>query len=268
VARIAGLGVGDIDVHAERLELPAWPEALAGLRVAVIADLHAGSPQVDEQRIEAIVARVNRESVDLVALLGDYIDPAVALGEWIEPEKIAARLGELRSRLGTVAVLGNHDWAHAGARMGRALRGAGIELLENRAIEVDASRVRADPGDASKARFWIAGLGDLMKRTADLDGTLAQVPDGEPMLLLSHNPDVFPRVPARVALTLSGHTHGTQIDIPVLRDKLTPSRFGARYTGGHIEESGRHLYVSDGIGTSRLPIRFRARPELPVIELR
>src|SRR4051794_41558159 len=157
-AKTAGLGVGQIEIRHESLELPGWPDRLSGLRLLVIADLHAGSPQVDEQRIEAIVARVNRESVDLVALLGDYIDPAVALGEWIEPEKIAARLGELRSRLGTVAVLGNHDWAHAGARMGRALRGAGIELLENRAIEVDGSRVRADPGGASKARFWIAGL--------------------------------------------------------------------------------------------------------------
>jgi uncharacterized protein len=254
VARTAGLGVGDIDVHSERLELPAWPAALAGLRIAVIADLHAGSPQVDAVRIERIVDRVNAESVDLVALLGDYIDGEVALAEWIEPQEIAARLGRLESRLGTYAVLGNHDWAHAGARMGSSLLDAGITLLENRAVEVEG--------------FWIAGLGDLLKRTADLDGTLAQVRSDAPVLLFSHNPDVFPRVPESVALTLSGHTHGAQVDLPVLRDKLTPSRFGARYTGGHIEEGGRHLYVSDGIGTSRLPIRFRAKPEIPVLELR
>jgi predicted MPP superfamily phosphohydrolase len=220
----------------------------------VIADLHAGSPQVDVDRIERIVARVNGESVDLVALLGDYIDTRVALSEWIEPEKIADRLARLESRLGTYAVLGNHDWAHVGARMGQALRDSGVTLLENAVAPVGS--------------FWIAGLGDLMKRNGDLDGTLAQVPAGAPVLLLSHNPDVFPRVPPSVALTLSGHTHGAQIDLPVLRDKLTPSRFGARYTGGHIEESGRHLYVSDGIGTSRLPIRFRTMPEIPVLELR
>jgi predicted MPP superfamily phosphohydrolase len=234
--------------------------------VAVIADLHAGSPQVDLERIEGIVERVNRESVDLVALLGDYIDTNVALAEEIDPVAIAGRLGRLDSRLGTYAVLGNHDWAHAGGRMGQALREAGIQLLENRAIGVDASAAEATA--ASPPGFWIAGLGDLMKRTADLEGTLAQVPSGAPVLLFSHNPDVFPRVPDSVALTLSGHTHGAQVDIPILRDKLTPSRFGARYTGGHIEEGGRHLYVSDGIGTSRLPIRFRAKPELPVLELR
>ena len=84
-------------------------------------------------------------------------------------------------------------------------------LLENSAVAVGG--------------FHVAGLGDLIKREADLDGTLAQVPEGEPVLLLSHNPDVFPRVPDRVALTISGHTHGAQVDIPVVREKTTPSRF-------------------------------------------
>jgi predicted MPP superfamily phosphohydrolase len=226
--KAAGLGVGDIDVHAETLELPAWPEALSGLRIAVIADLHTGSPQVDPERIERIVDRVNAESVDLVGLLGDYIDTNVALSEWIAPETIAARLGRLESWLGTYAVLGNHDWAHAGARMAKALRDAGITLLENEAVAVAGSGTPAV--GASGPDFWIAGLGDLMRRTADLEGTLAQVPAGEPVLLFSHN--------------------------------------GAHYTGGHIEEGGRHLYVGDGIGTSRLPIRLRAKPELPVLELR
>src|SRR4051812_11440960 len=197
IVRVAGLGAGQTELRRESVAVPGWPAALSGLRVAVIADLHAGSPQVDEQRIAAIVARVNREAVDLVALLGDYIDPEVALGEWIEPESIAGRLARIESRLGTYAVLGNHDWAHAGARMGQALRDAGIVLLENRAVEIEG------PGPGG---FWIAGLGDLMKREADLDGALAQVSANVPVLLFSHNPDVFPRVPPHVALTLSGHT--------------------------------------------------------------
>lgn len=250
IVRAVGLGVGDVDVHAERIELPRWDSPL---RVAVVADLHAGSPQIDEARIEQIVERVNREQVDLVALLGDYIDPEVVLGEWIEPERIAGRLGRLRSRLGCFAVLGNHDWGHAGARMPAALSANGIRVLENEAVELDG--------------FWIAGVADLMKRDPDLVSTLAPIPDGAPILLLSHNPDLFPKVPERVALTISGHTHGAQVDIPLIRDKVTPSRYGAHYTGGHIVERGRHLYVSDGIGTSRLPVRFRAKPEIPVLDL-
>lgn len=254
LVRRVGLGVGEIELRPVALEIPQWPAALAGLRVAVIADLHAGSPQIGLGRVSQIVSQVNDEGVDLVALVGDYIDHEVALGDEFPPEAVAARLGGLRSRLGSFAVLGNHDWGHVGARMPAALADAGITVLEN-------SVVRLDEG------FWIAGLGDYMKREADVAGTLEKVAEGEPVLLLSHNPDVFPQVPDRVALTLSGHTHGSQVAIPGLRDRATPSNFGARYTGGHVVEGGRHLYVSDGIGTSRLPIRFRAKPEIAVLEL-
>lgn len=254
LVRTVGFGVGEIEVRAIALPLPAWPSSLAGLRVAVLADLHAGSPQIGLDRVEQIVDRVNAERVDLVALVGDYVDHQVALGEHLSAGDVASRLGRLRSRLGSFAVLGNHDWVHVGARMPAALTDAGITVLENSVARVD---------DA----FWIAGLGDYTRRTADVTGTLGQVPDGEPVLLLSHNPDVFPQVPERVALTLSGHTHGGQVALPFLRGRTTPSNFGARYTGGHVIEGGRHLYVSDGIGTSRLPIRFRAKPEIAVLEL-
>src|SRR3954452_21640897 len=97
IARAAGLGAGSVELRPETLELPGWPGSLAGLRMAVVADLHTGSPQVDEDRLDDIVALVNGQSPDLVALLGDYIDPEVALGEWIAPEAIAARLGGLRA---------------------------------------------------------------------------------------------------------------------------------------------------------------------------
>lgn len=254
LVRVAGLGVGEIEVRGVELSLPEWPPSLAGLRVAVIADLHAGSPQIGLDRVERIVDRVNASDVDLVALLGDYIDHQVVLGDKFSPQAVASRLGRLRSRLGSFAVLGNHDWGHVGALMPAALRDAGIVVLENSVVHVDDG-------------FWVAGLGDHMKRVADVDGTLSQVPEGEPVLLMSHNPDVFPQVPERVALTLSGHTHGSQIALPFLRDLATPSKYGARYTGGHVVEDGRHLYVSDGIGTSRLPIRFRAKPEIAVLEL-
>jgi predicted MPP superfamily phosphohydrolase len=87
------------------------------------------------------------------------------------------------------------------------------------------------------------------------------------VLLLSHHPDVFPHVPMRVALTLSGHTHGAQVDLPGIRERFTPSKHGSRYTRGHQVEGGRHLFVSSGVGTARLPVRFRARPEIALLEL-
>ena len=88
------------------------------------------------------------------------------------------------------------------------------------------------------------------------------------MLLLSHDPDVFPRVPDRVALTLSGHTHGGQVEVPLVSRGWIPSRFGERYAGGHVVERGRHLVVSRGVGNSRLPIRLGVPPEVWLLTLR
>ena len=239
------------------LRLPGWPAALDGLTVGLIADLHAGAPHVDAAQVRRLVATLNRAGPDLVALLGDYADPAVALGHRIEPDEVAAALAALRAPLGRYAVLGNHDWNEHGLAMPRALRDHGITVLENDALAVDGA---ATP-------LWIAGVADASTRVPRLDEALAVVPAEDPVLLLSHDPDVFPHVPTRVALTLSGHTHGAQVDVPGVRNLVTPSKHGAHYTKGHQIEAGRHLFVSAGVGTSRLPIRFRARPEIALLEL-
>jgi predicted MPP superfamily phosphohydrolase len=83
-----------------------------------------------------------------------------------------------------------------------------------------------------------------------------------PVILLAHEPDIFPTVPERVALTLSGHTHGGQIRIPLLWEHLVPSRYGARFAYGHIVEAGRHMVVSGGLGTSFAPVRLGVPPEI------
>ena len=100
------------------------------------------------------------------------------------------------------------------------------------------------------------------------EGSLPIPDEGGPTIVLSHVPDVFPRIPDRVALTVSGHTHGAQVDIPGLRALITPSRYGARYKAGHIVEDGRHLYVCPGVGTSHLPVRLGAPPEIALLTLR
>ena len=245
-------------VRRETLALPRWPRGLDGLRIGVLSDLHAGAPHVDERKVERVVTTLNRTAPDLVALLGDYVDPNVAFGTRVEPEAVAARLGRLRAPLGIFAVLGNHDWKHEGERVVGALRAAGITVLENDAVAVDHR------GES----LWLAGLADPTYREPEIAETLADVPLGETVIALSHHPDLFPGMPDRVALTLAGHTHGSQVDIPVVRRKVTPSKYGDRFARGHVEEEGRHLFVSAGVGTSRLPIRFRAPPEVTVLRLR
>jgi predicted MPP superfamily phosphohydrolase len=235
------------------LHLPRWPRALDGLRLGLLSDLHGGALHANLPAFARAVERLNDERPDAMLLLGDYLDAHPIWGGRIEPEAIARELAKLSAPLGTFAVLGNHDWKQAGDRMWRALQNAGIEVLENRALP---------GGDA-----YVAGLADLRRRRPDLPGTLAQVPADAPVILLSHDPDVFPFVPDRVAVTLSGHTHGGQVAIPVLRRAAIPSHYGERYARGHIVEDGRHLYVTSGLGTSGLPLRLLAPPEIVVLEL-
>ena len=243
--------------HLE-LDLPRWPAPLGGLRVAMVSDLHAGGLHIDLDHVERVAKVVASLRPDLFALLGDYIDPEVAFGERIEPEPVADRLARVRAPLGTVAVLGNHDWADNGPRVAGALLSAGVRVLEN-----DAVRLARVPEE-----LWVAGLADATARRPDVDRALAGVPDGAAVVLLSHDPDVFPRVPARIALTLSGHTHGGQVDVPVLKGRWIPSRFGERYAGGHVVEDGRHLVISRGVGNSRLPVRLGVPPEVVLMTLR
>ena len=115
--------------------------------------------------------------------------------------------------------------------------------------------------------FWLAGGADLWTRKPDIEGTLRQVTDEEPVLLFTHNPDIFPDVPPRVSLTVAGHTHGGQVNLPVVGRPVVPSHFGQRYAFGHVVEQGRHLYVSGGVGTSIIPARFRVPPEIVILNL-
>jgi uncharacterized protein len=124
---------------------------------------------------------------------------------------------------------------------------------------------------AEGRRFWFAGLGDQLAHRLghgrfrgidDLRGTLAQVGTDDPVVLLAHEPDIFPRVPPRVALTLCGHTHGGQIRLPLIWPAFVPSKYGASYAYGHVIEDGRHLIVSGGLGTSVIPARLGVPPEI------
>jgi predicted MPP superfamily phosphohydrolase len=245
-------------VRRDELALDHWPASLDGLKVGVISDLHSGVPHMGRPAIARAVDRLAAESPDLVLLLGDYLDGSRIFGGRLAPEAVAAELGRFEAPLGTLAVLGNHDWMRGGHRMWVALERSGITVLENRAVALDARGTR----------LWIAGLADVRHRRADPEGTLATVPEGEPVLVMSHDPDAFPHVPERVALTLSGHLHGGQVAIPLLRRPAIPSWYGERYARRNVIEGGRRLYVSSGLGTSGLPVRLLAPPEVVVLTLK
>lgn len=240
------------------LDIPRWSPSCDGLRVDVLADLHIGSPHNGVGKLDWIVREVAAGDADVVLLAGDYVILSVFLGTYVPPDTVARHLRALAARKPVYAVLGNHDWWKNGARVRRALESAGIIVLDNQATAVT---VRG-------CRFWLAGIGDLWEGQPDIGRTFAGVDASAPVLALTHNPDVFPQVPARAALTIAGHTHGGQVNLPLVGRPIVPSEYGKDYAVGHIVEDGRHLFVSPGLGTSIAPIRFRVPPEVSRLTLR
>jgi predicted MPP superfamily phosphohydrolase len=247
------------------LKPPGWPTGHK-LSIAVIADLHAGGPDMTLPHIREVIDTAQALKSDLVVLLGDYKARYRFKTEPVADEIWAAELARLKAPLGTWAILGNHDWWYDLAGVRRALAAAHIPILENDAVML------GEPGQ----QFWLAGLGDQLayrlgpgrfRGIDDLPGTLARATSDDPVVLLAHEPDIFPKVPERVALTLAGHTHGGQIRIPLIWPKFVPSRYGARYAYGHIVEQERHMVVSGGLGTSMIPARLGVPPEVVHITL-
>ena len=252
-------------VRSYAVSPPRWPEGLS-LRIGVVADIHACEPWMPAERIRTIAEQTNALSPDLILLLGDFNAGHRFVTGPVMPAAWAEALSVLRAPLGTYAILGNHDWWHGPVpgmpggpeEVRRALRGIGVRMLENDAVRIDKGG----------HRFWLAGLADQLahpsashghKGADDLAGTLKQVRDDDPIVMLAHEPYAFRRMPDRVALTLSGHTHGGQVVIPGLGPIVTPSR---RYNYGHIVEDGRHLIVSGGLGESGVPARLGVPPEI------
>ena len=240
------------------ITVPQWPSTDRPLKVAMLADIQAAGPHLTAERIADIVSQVNALQPDLIVLLGDYVSQMRLSTSHVPPKATAAVLATLEAPLGVHAVLGNHDWWLDGRYVRRLLEDSGITVYENETQAIDL-------GDGQ--RFWIAGLADLSTRTVDVEGTLAQVTDDAPVIMLSHSPDVFPEIPARVALTVAGHTHGGQIKLPYFGRLVVPSRFGDRYAYGHIIEDERQMFVSSGIGNAILPMRFGVPPEIVLLRI-
>ncbi|MEA2599895.1 MAG: uncharacterized protein QOF89_887 [Acidobacteriota bacterium] len=253
-----GIEPGTLRTREVALAVPGWPAGRAGMRVALLSDLHVGSPHNGLDKLDEVVARTNATRPDLILILGDLVIQDVMGGRFVPPEEITPILGRLRAPLGVYAVLGNHDrWLEAPRVIG-ALTRAGIPSLEDRAVEI----TRGGPP------FWLVGVSDDWTGRHDVRGALAQVTSDDPVLLFTHNPDIFPTVPSRVSLTLAGHTHGGQVWLPFFGRLVVPSRYGQRYASGSVVEGGRHLFVTSGVGMSILPVRFLVPPEIPILRLR
>ena len=235
------------------------PPECDGLRIDVLADIHTGSPNNDLAKLDRIATAVAGGDADVVLLAGDYVILSVFLGKYVDAAVVARHLRPVTSRKQVYGGLGNHDWWKDGAKVRASMEGAGVTMVDNRSVRVEAGG----------CTFWLAGIGDLWEGRPDIPAAYAGIPeDGRPVIALTHNPDLFPELPARTSLLVAGHTHGGQVTLPLVGALVDPSKLGDRYSQGHVEEGGEHVFVSPGLGTSILPVRFGIPPEISRLTLR
>lgn len=236
------------------LTLPRWPAGRPPVTVALLSDIHLGDLVTDEARLTRIAAQVTALRPDLIVLAGDLVsghDPRKAAQEELALTRALLRL---RAPLGVVAVLGNHDYWTGAPAVRRALAAARITVLENRAVR--------------RGPLAIGGVGDEYTGHDRTAATLAQVRAlGLAPLIVTHSPDIAPGLGADTPVLLAGHMHCGQVVLPLIGAPSVPSKFGARYLCGVIREGARTVVVGAGTGTSSLPIRFGAPPDVWLVWL-
>jgi predicted MPP superfamily phosphohydrolase len=246
--------IADPVVREADVALPDWPAGAPPVRALLMSDLHVAGPDMPPERLARIVEQANRLRPDIVFIAGDFIsDRRVSTRIYSFAEAVAPPAG-LRSRLGTFAVLGNHDHWRDAAEARAALRRIGVRVLDNDAVPIGP--------------LAIGGLDDAFTRHQDLGAMLnAMRALAGARIVLSHSPDPFPALPRDVTFMLAGHTHCGQIRLPLIGAVSTMSAYGDRYACGLIRENGRILIVSAGLGTSILPLRLGAVPDMWLIRL-
>jgi len=265
-----------ITVRRYRVGIKGLPRSLDGLKIVQLSDTHLG-PRVHESHVAKAVEIALDEKPDLIALTGDYVHSGP--GSIPRAAELFKPLVDAPGVIGVVGVLGNHDWHAGGPRMSAALQAAGVRMIDNSRVFLDAatrSLTATPPLDPTEA-LCLVGLGDLLTDTVDPARAFGGIDDATPRLLLAHVPDTLEldsvRSPSgpRIDLALCGHTHGGQIRLPLIGAPGVPSEYGQRYAGGLIDATiaatNCPVVVSRGIGTSIVPVRFGVPPEVVVVEL-
>jgi len=246
---------GRLSVTREVISCARLPEALDGLRIGVMADIHY-KPDQDEELLEEAVAVLNCEKPDLIALPGDFMDSDRAV---IEP--MLRVLRNLAPVHGVFASMGNHDgWTADGGSMSRRFEKAGIPLLINRNHHI---RVRNE-------KLAIAATDHVWLGKPDPSATLRGIGKETPVIALVHEPDFFDEMTKHrnIQLQLSGHTHGGQCRVPLLGFAPVSVKHGRKYNYGAFSRGDSQLFVTRGVGTTGPRVRFACPPELAVLTLR
>jgi predicted MPP superfamily phosphohydrolase len=243
-----------VEVKRYDIESPDIPESLKGMRIAFITDIHH-TEIYPRDRVRDLVEKVNGLKPDIILLGGDYVNKSP---KFIEP--CFEELAQLEAPYGKFGVLGNHDHWESATLTKICMDKAGIKRLDNKSewINKDGQRIK------------IGGVGDIWEDKQELDKTIFDVEEKDFVILLSHNPDYAERIKTtKIDLVLSGHTHGGQVTLFGLWAPFIPSGYGEKYKTGIIKTDYTEVLVSNGVGyVGYLPVRFFARPQIVVVELK
>lgn len=249
-AKLAMDEANSLSLEHVEIAIKRLPAKLDGLKIVHLSDTHH-SPFTDLKHIERAIKVANRLRPDMFLLTGDYVSHE---RQYIAP--VAAVLGGLKAKYGIYACLGNHDhWTDADL-LTDLFRGEGINVLINEGFRFEARG----------SSFWLCGVDDHMVGKTDVPAALRGSFPDEMKLLLAHNPIIF-REAARhgVDLTLSGHTHGGQIKVRDPEKRILPQR---RLKAGLHTRRNSQIYITRGIGTVVVPMRYQCPPEISLLELR
>jgi len=243
-------------VRRAELAMPDWPARTPPMRVVLMSDLHVVGPDTPPGRLAMVVDRVNALQPDLVLIAGDFLSYRDFASAHYSPAQSVAPLAGLRAPLGVVAVLGNHDYDVRGSTiLPPFLARVGVTLLRNEAVRRGALTIAG--GDDFHPGHFVSSA---------IDATADALPG--PRVLLTHSPDPAVPLGARYPLVLAGHTHCGQIVLPFNGASSPGSAYGERYRCGLIRRGGRVFVVTGGIGTSVVPFRWGAPPDLWVLTFR
>jgi predicted MPP superfamily phosphohydrolase len=248
-------GPEDLTVTRRDVVCHGLPPALDGLKICMMADFHF-RPGQDDELLAKTVACTNAEKPDLIALPGDFADSDHSV---LTP--LVRELAKLRATHGVFASMGNHDGWNAGRETTRShFEKAGISFLINRNSQVT---IRNES-------LAVAGTDFVWTGRPDPAQTFKGIPKDRPVVALVHEPDYFDTMTAHrnLMLQLSGHTHGGQCKVPVAGYAPVRVAFGRKYVEGLFSRGNSRLYVTRGVGTTSLRVRFACPPEIAVLSLR
>jgi uncharacterized protein len=237
-----------------------WPLNTPAVKILLISDTHVAGPDMPPERLAGILCTLNSHKPDVILLAGDYISEKRLATRLYTPAELAKPFVELSAPMGVFAVMGNHDhWADVDA-----IR---VELQRNGVRVLDNNAARAGP-------IIIGGIDDEFTNHHNLVDTYAAMDSlgAGPRILLSHGPDVVPDLPKPVEALFTGHTHCGQIVLPFIGAIAQGSRYGERFSCGDITDKRQNrpdqrLFVSAGLGTSILPLRYGAHPDVWLVTL-